>query len=421
MIPIPSPLLACAEQLEQKTRERFPALAPLAKQCYLNTIETTVKQCDNGDYFVITGDIPALWLRDSAAQLRPYMPLCKESQELCEIMKGVIRRHVFYVNLDPYSNAFNEIAHEKSHRDDTDFSSPYIWERKYEVDSLCASVYLASDYYEVTKDGSVFTEDFRAMLLNILRVFSLEQRHAENSSYYFIRKDCPETDTIPNNGKGNPVSYTGMTWSGFRPSDDRCVYNYLIPANMMAYCAMNKAALLLREGYSDEENALRCEKLAGEIKEGIERFGVVEQPGIGKMYAYETDGLGNHLLMDDANSPSLLAMPYLGYCDKDDPIYQNTRKFILSPANPFYFEGKAAKGIGSPHTGKDRIWHISLIMQILTSIDPAEKEECLQTLANTHAGKNFMHESFHKDDPADFTRSWFAWANALFAQMLSTL
>ena len=421
MIPIPSPLLACAEQLEKKTRERFPALAPLAKQCYLNTIETTVKQCDNGDYFVITGDIPALWLRDSAAQLRPYMPLCKESQELCEIMKGVIRRHVFYVNLDPYSNAFNEIAHEKSHRDDTDFSSPYIWERKYEVDSLCASVYLASDYYEVTKDDSVFTEDFRAMLLNILRVFSLEQRHAENSSYYFIRKDCPETDTIPNNGKGNPVGYTGMTWSGFRPSDDRCVYNYLIPANMMAYCAMNKAALLLREGYSDEESALRCEKLAGEIKEGIERFGVVEQPGIGKMYAYETDGLGNHLLMDDANSPSLLAMPYLGYCDKDDPIYQNTRKFILSPANPFYFEGKAAKGIGSPHTGKDRIWHISLIMQILTSIDPAEKEECLQTLANTHAGKNFMHESFHKDDPADFTRSWFAWANALFAQMLSTL
>ena len=421
MIPIPSPLLACAEQLEQKTRERCPALAPLAKQCYLNTIETTVKQCDNGDYFVITGDIPALWLRDSAAQLRPYMPLCKESQELCEIMKGVIRRHVFYVNLDPYSNAFNEIAHEKSHRDDTDFSSPYIWERKYEVDSLCASVYLASDYYEVTKDGSVFTEDFRAMLLNILRVFSLEQRHAENSSYYFIRKDCPETDTIPNNGKGNPVGYTGMTWSGFRPSDDRCVYNYLIPANMMAYCAMRKAALLLREGYSDEENALRCEKLAGEIKEGIERFGVVEQPGIGKMYAYETDGLGNHLLMDDANSPSLLAMPYLGYCDKDDPIYQNTRKFILSPANPFYFEGKAAKGIGSPHTGKDRIWHISLVMQILTSTDPAEKEECLQTLANTHAGKNFMHESFHKDDPADFTRSWFAWANALFAQMLSTL
>ena len=418
---IPQALLDYAQQLEDKTKQTYPALAPLSKQCYLNTIETTVKPCDNGDYFVITGDIPALWLRDSAAQLRPYMPLCKDSCELCEIMKGVIRRHVFYVNLDPYSNAFNEIAHERSHRDDTDFSSPYIWERKYEVDSLCASVYLAYDYYEVTKDTSVFTEDFRKMLLTILQVFVTEQRHAERSGYYFIRKNCRETDTMPNEGKGNPTGYTGMTWSGFRPSDDRCKYNYLIPANMMAVCAMRKAAEMLRIGYQDEDNAACCETLAAQIKEGIEKYGVVEQPGIGKIYAYETDGLGNYLLMDDANSPSLLSMPYIGYCEKDDPIYLNTRKFILSGGNPFYFKGKAAKGIGSPHTGQDKIWHISLIMQILTTTDEEEKAACLKMLSETHAGKFFMHESFNKDDPADFTRSWFAWANALFAQMLSTL
>ena len=418
---IPSALLRFAEELEKKTEKTFPALAPLAKQCYLNTIETTVKPCDNGDYFVITGDIPALWLRDSAAQLRPYMALCKESDELCEILKGVIRRHVFYVNLDPYSNAFNEEKNEHSHKDETDFASPYIWERKYEVDSLCASVYLAADYYNVTRDCSIFTEDFRKMLLTILRVFVTEQRHAEQSVYYFIRTDCPETDTIPLNGKGNPVGYTGMTWSGFRPSDDRCVYNYLIPANMMAVCAMKKAALLLRDGYADEENAVKCEALLDEIRQGIETFGIVDYPGIGKIYAYETDGLGHHLLMDDANSPSLLAMPYIGYCDKDDPIYLNTRKFILSSENPFYFEGKAARGVGSPHTGKDKIWHISLVMQILTTTDEQEKQECLEMLAATHADKYFMHESFNKDDPSDFTRSWFAWANALFAQMLSTL
>ena len=418
---IPQILLDYAEKLEQKTKETYPALAPLAKQCYLNTIETTVKPCDNGDYFVITGDIPALWLRDSAAQLRPYMPLCKDSEELCEIMKGVIRRHVFYVNLDPYSNAFNEIAHERSHRDDTDFSSPYIWERKYEVDSLCASVYIAYDYYNVTKDTSIFTEEFRSMLKTILNVFITEQRHAEQSHYYFIRKNCRETDTMPNEGKGNPVGYTGMTWSGFRPSDDRCKYNYLIPANMMAVCAMHKAAVLLRDGYRDEETAKQCETLAGQIQKGIDRFGIVDQPGIGKIYAYETDGLGNYLLMDDANSPSLLSMPYLGYCEKDDPLYLNTRKFILSSKNPFYFVGKAAKGIGSPHTGPDKIWHISLIMQILTTDDETEKAECLKMLSETHAGKFFMHESFNKDDPADFTRSWFAWANALFAQMLSSL
>lgn len=418
---IPQVLLDQAQLLEDKTKQTYPALAPLAKQCYLNTIETTVKPCDNGDYFVITGDIPALWLRDSAAQLRPYMPQCKDSEELREIMKGVIRRHAFYVDLDPYSNAFNEIAHERSHRDDTDFSSPYIWERKYEVDSLCASVYLAYDYYDVTKDGSIFTEDFRNMLLTILRVFITEQRHAEQSKYYFIRKNCRETDTMPNEGKGNPVGYTGMTWSGFRPSDDRCKYNYLIPANMMAVCAMNKAAFLLKEGYDDQENAELCTELAKQIRDGIETFGTVDVPGFGKIYAYETDGLGNYLLMDDANSPSLLSMPYIGYCEKDDPIYLNTRRFILSKNNPFYFEGKAAKGIGSPHTGKDKIWHISLVMQILTTTDEIEKAECLKMLSESHAGKFFMHESFHKDDPADFTRSWFAWANALFAQMLSTL
>lgn len=418
---IPKILIEYADRLEDKTRDSYPELAPLAKRCYLNTIETTVKRCENGDYFVITGDIPALWLRDSAAQLRPYMSLCKENAELREIMKGVIRRHVFYVNLDPYSNAFNEVAHERSHRDETDFSSPYIWERKYEVDSLCASIYLSYDYYDVTKDRSVFTEEFREMLKTILRVFVTEQRHSERSGYYFIRKNCRETDTIPNNGKGNPTAYTGMTWSGFRPSDDRCKYNYLIPANMMAVCAMQKAAVLLSDGFDDKELAEKCLELASRIKKGIDEFGTVEVPGYGRIYAYETDGSGNYLLMDDANSPSLLSMPYIGYCGKDDPIYQNTRRFILSKENPFYFEGKAAKGIGSPHTGKDMIWHISLIMQILTATDAGEKEECLKMLSSTHADRFYMHESFHKDDPANFTRSWFAWANALFAQMLATL
>lgn len=421
LMKIPQILIEYANELEKKTAERFPKLAPLAKQCYLNTIETTIKECDNGDYFVITGDIPALWLRDSSAQLRPYVKHCNSSQELCEIFKGVIRRHAFYVNLDPYSNAFNEIMHNESHKDDTDFESPYIWERKYEVDSLCASIYLVSDYYETTKDNSIFTEEVHNMLITILDTFVKEQNHPENSAYYFRRTDCPETDTLPLDGKGNPVGYTGMIWSGFRPSDDRCLYNYLIPANMMAVVAMKKAASLFIDGYSDKANSDRCLSLAAEIRKGIEEFGIYNHEKYGKIYAYETDGLGNYLLMDDANSPSLLAMPYLGYCSNDDEIYKNTRAFILSEDNPYYFTGKAARGIGSPHTGKDMIWHISLIMQIITSTDEKEKEMCLEFLANTHADTNFMHESFNKDDPADFTRTWFAWANSLFAQMLSEI
>ena len=418
---IPEILLTHAQKLEEKIQTVYPALAPLAKQCYLNTIETTVKECDNGDYFVITGDIPALWLRDSSAQLRPYAVHCKESEELREIFRGVIRRHAFYVNLDPYSNAFNEVSHDEAHTDDTDFSSPYIWERKYEVDSLCASVYLVADYFDITEDKSIFSEELHGMFRSIADTFIKEQKHTENSTYYFRRTDCPETDTMPLDGKGNPTAYTGMTWSGFRPSDDRCLYNYLIPANMMAVVAMKKASELLLIGYNDEEYAEKCRILADEINEGIEKFGTYNHPEFGKIYAYETDGLGNYRLMDDANSPSLLSAPYLGYCDVNDPVYQNTRKFILSESNPFYFVGKAAKGIGSPHTGENMIWHISLTMQILTSTSEEEKAECLKMLSETHAGTNFMHESFNKDDASDFTRTWFAWANSLFAQMLGTL
>ena len=418
---IPKELLEYADKLEQKTQKTYPALAPLAKRCYLNTIETTVKECENGDYFVITGDIPALWLRDSAAQLRPYIPQCTESSEMCEIIKGVIRRHAFYVSLDPYSNAFNETAHPEAHKDDTDFSSDYIWERKYEVDSLCASVFLVSDYYDATGDKSIFTPELHTMLEKIVDTFTKEQKHAERSKYYFRRNTDCAADTLPNNGKGNPVGCTGMTWSGFRPSDDSCVYNYLIPSEMMCVVAMKKAAVLFEVGFRDTENSARCLRLSNEVNDGIQKFAIVEHHKYGRIYAYETDGLGNYVLMDDANSPSLLSAPYIGYCDKNDPVYLNTRRFILSKDNPWYFEGKAAHGIGSPHTGKDTIWHISLVMQILTTDNEAEKHECLKMLSETHAGTFFMHESFNKDDASDFTRSWFAWANALFAQMLGTL
>ena len=416
---IPEAVLNYAEKLEKNVRLKYPALAGLAKQCYLNTIETTVKQCENGDWFVITGDIPALWLRDSAAQLRPYMPLCAESEELREIIKGVIRRHAYYIAIDPYANAFNEGPTSSRHASDqTDFYSDYIWERKYETDSLCASVYLLADYFDACADKTVLTPDVHKMLQIIIDTLIKEQEHDAKSSYFFHRANARETDTMPLEGKGNPVGYTGMTWSGFRPSDDRCYYNYLIPANMMAVVAAKRAATLLETGWADAEYADKAKKLAAELEAGIQAYGKVEHADFGKIYAYETDGLGNYILMDDANSPSLLSMPYLGYCDKTDEIYLNTRRFILSKENPYYFAGSAAHGIGSPHTGKDKIWHISLTMQILTSTDDAEIADCLEMLSKTHAGTFFMHESFNKDDPADYTRSWFAWANSLFAQML---
>ena len=418
---IPKILLEKADEITLKLQGVYPELAPFFKGCFLNTIETTVTKLSDGGYFVITGDIPAMWLRDSAAQLTHYIRYAGEDEQLKEIIKSVIERHAQFVCLDPYSNAFNAVAKSCWTTDETDFHHELIWERKYEVDSLCASIYLAHSYYTRTLDESIFTENFYKMIQNIVEVFKKEQNHAEKSSYYFHRPNAPVTDTMPCEGKGNPVAYTGMTWSGFRPSDDRCLYNYLVPSNMMAVCALKKAAELISVGYNDNKLESECRSLAFDIDEGIKEHAVYEHPKFGKIYAYEVDGLGNMLFMDDANSPSLLAAPYIGYCDKNDELYKNTRSFILSHENPWYFEGAVAKGVGSPHTGYDKIWHIALAMQALTSDDYEEIRSCLNMITATHAGTYLMHESFNKDDAEDFTRPWFAWANSLFAELLLRL
>ncbi|RRD93996.1 glycoside hydrolase family 125 protein [Clostridiales bacterium COT073_COT-073] len=405
-----------ADALEKYYQKHYPAVAPLVKNCFLNTIETTVKEAKE-DYFVITGDIYAMWLRDSSEQLMHYVRYAAYDEELQTIIEGVIRRQVQMILIDPYANAFNESPNGKHYSDDGVKTDPYVWERKYEIDSLCEPIYLIYRYWKTTGKDSIFNANVKRVLETMLDVFTLEQRH-ENSDYLFLRKDCREIDTLPGNGKGNPVGYTGMTWSGFRPSDDRCLYGYLIPAQFQAVHTLGYAAEILRDCYHDPDTAGKCEKLAAEIAEGIEKFGIIEHQKYGKIYAYETDGLGNYLLMDDANTPSLLSLPYLGACAIGDEIYQNTRKFVLSGENPNYYEGSVLKGIGSEHSEPETIWPIAIIMQALTSEDKTEIKECIDMLVNSHAGTYFMHESIHKDNPADFTRSWFAWANSLFAELL---
>jgi uncharacterized protein len=416
---IPDILLERGGQLEKIYKEAYPPLSPLVKQCFLNTMETTVKRLEDNSIFVITGDIPAMWLRDSAAQIRPYIKYAKQDSELNEIIKGIIGKQAELICIDPYANAFNESANGMGHKDKT-LLNPSVWERKYEVDSLCAPLYLSYYFWKETKETDIFDRVYFEMLQNIVKVFITEQHH-ELSEYSFERFDCAETDTLPSEGKGNPVDYTGMTWSGFRPSDDRCVYGYLIPANMMAVKGLSFAEEICLEVYKNEEFAGIIHKLASEIREGIEKFGIVNHPHYGRIYAYETDGKGNYLFMDDANSPSLLSIPYLEYKGVFDEVYQNTRAFILSNNNPYYYSGKYAKGVGSPHTPEGYIWHIGLIMQALTSVNREEILECLNMIAGTHAGCNYMHESFHPDQPEEYSRPWFAWANTLFAELLDKL
>lgn len=404
---------------------RNEKLADMFETCYVSTLETTTAIMPDGSSYVMTGDIPAMWLRDSTSQVRHYIPEAKDDKELAKILAGLIKRQMDMVLLDNYANAFNEEPNgAKWDQDRTDFDHPQIWERKYEVDSLCAAIHLAHDYWQATGDTSVFTPEVRQALTEITDTFSREQYHFEKSSYFFERDVPPElvkTETLPNEGRGAMVGYTGMTWSGFRPSDDACEYGYLVPSNMYAVVALKDSAHIMTDIYEDQAEADRALKLADEIHEGIQKFGIVDIEGFGPCYAYETDGLGNYVFMDDANVPSLLSAPWLGYVSNDDPVYLNTRRFVLSKHNPFYYEGSHGKGVGSPHTPPEHIWPIALVIQGLTTDDFTEKEELLTTLLNTDAGTSQMHESFHVEDPTNFTRDWFAWANSMFAQYILDL
>lgn len=410
------------EALKAETQARFrdqPTLAHTFACCFSNTLETTVRLLDDGTSFVFTGDIPAMWLRDSSAQVSPYLPWVAQDPDLRRLISGLIERQARYLLIDPYANAFNADPDDSGHTDDVPPKGEWVWERKFELDSLCYPVSLLYRYWQATQDHTVFSESVREMLATVLKVMRTEQHHPEASPYTFERPHpLMPSDTLPYGGRGTPVTYTGMVWSGFRPSDDACTYGYLIPANMFAVVVLGHLAQMAQEALEDPDLAASALSLRDEIEAGIQAHGVVDHPVWGQIYAYETDGLGHHLLMDDANVPSLLSIPYLGYRSTEDALYLRTRRFVLSTDNPYYFSGRYAAGVGSPHTPGGLIWPIALAMQGLTSTDHTEQQQLLDTLTATTAETYYMHESLHPDDPAHFTRPWFAWANSLFAEFV---
>lgn len=395
----------------------IPELMELFVNCYTNTLNTTVKRMDNNMTHVITGDIPAMWLRDSAAQLRPYIFLAKENEEIRELIAGLVRRQFMCITIDEYANAFNEAPNGACWEKDDPDQNPWVWERKFEVDSLCYPLQLAYLLWKNTGCVTQFEGVFQEGVKKILEVFTTEQYHEEKSEYRFNRNNGYYRDTLSRDGKGALVkSGTGFIWSGFRPSDDACTYGYLIPSNMFAVVALGYLEEMEREIFHNEELAEKAKSLKEEVKEAIETIGKTFTEEFGMVYAYETDGFGMYNLMDDANVPSLLAMSYLGY-EGDREVSENTRRFLLSEANPFYFKGCKAAGIGSPHTPSNYIWHIAMAVQGLTSTSKEEKLEILENMAATTGGKGVMHEGFCCEDDTKFTRAWFSWANAMYAEL----
>ncbi|MDQ2873240.1 MAG: glycoside hydrolase family 125 protein, partial [Candidatus Eremiobacteraeota bacterium] len=255
----------------------------------------------DGTAYVKTGDIPAEWLRDASAQVRPYLYYANEDPQVRVLLRAIIAREAKYLQVDPYANAFT-----------LDYR---VWEQKFELDSLAYPVTLAWSYWKTTGDTSVFTSDESKALDRVLATMQREQDHPRNSTY--TEKE------LADGGRGKPVGYTGMIWTGFRPSDDACIYNYLIPSEMFAVVALGDMADIERDVYHNVIKAQQAKSLRDEVQKGIQTFGLVLVPKYGYVYAYEVDGLGHAILTDDANIPSLLSAPYIGYTSASDRYYLN--------------------------------------------------------------------------------------------------
>lgn len=408
-----------------KEQLRNEKLAWMFENCFPNTIDTTVhyRVGDDGknDTFVYTGDIHAMWLRDSGAQVWPYVKLANEDPALKAMLEGVIRRQFKCILLDPYANAFNDGPTGGEWMNDLTDMRPEVHERKWEIDSLCYPIRLAYEYWKVTGDASIFDEEWLMAIDTILATFRDQQRKDGKGNYRFQRRTERALDTMSNDGWGAPVKPCGLIVSSFRPSDDATTLQYLVPSNFFAVSTLRKAAEILGSVNQDEDRSADCRQLADEVEKALKVHATYDHPEFGEIYAFEVDGFGNHLLMDDSNAPSLLSLPYLCDIDVNDPIYQNTRRFVWSEFNPYFFRGAAGEGIGGPHIGYDMVWPMSIMMKAFTSQDDSEIAECVKMLLDTDAGTGFMHESFHKDDASNFTRPWFAWQNTLFGELIVKL
>jgi meiotically up-regulated gene 157 (Mug157) protein len=328
--------------------------------------------------------------------MTPYIGLAVTDSYVRAMLRGTIARQAKYVLIDPYANAFT-----------ADYR---VAERKFEMDSLLYPIWFAYLYWRATGDQSIFTPEVQRAYQRVLETLRTEQRHTRQSHYRHPQ--------LANGGRGTPTAYTGLVWTGFRPSDDAARFQFNIPDNMFGVVVLRDLTQIEKKVYRNEKMAQNAWGLSEQIHRAIERYGLVNLPGFGRIYAYEVDGYGHANLMDDANVPSLLSIPYYGYVGVHDVAYMATRNFVLSPRNPYFFSGKYAAGIGSPHTPHGYVWPLALVMQVLTSHDQNEIDRVMKYIAASDTGDHRLHESFNADWPESYTRDDFAWPNALFAQMM---
>ncbi|MEW1958395.1 glycoside hydrolase family 125 protein [Kineococcus sp. NPDC059986] len=403
------------------TRRAGERVGAIFARALRETVDRTPTVRPDGSVFVVTGDIPAMWLRDSTAQWQTYLLLLDRAPALTDVIAGVLRTQFASIRHDAYANAFNDGPTGRCHEPGDNSDDPWLWERKYEVDSLAFPVLLAHRLRRAAGRDDLLGPDAHPAMRRIVDLWRLEQDHEERSPYRFVRPTDERSETLDRDGLGTPVARTGMTWSGFRPSDDACEFGYNVPANLFAARALDHVATFAREVFEDAGLARDAQDLAAELRTAVARHGVVDHPEHGRVWAYEVDGLGGTLLADDANMPSLLSLPLLGACAADDPLYVATRGLVLSDTNPWFHRGSAATGIGSPHTPDRYVWPIGLCVQALTNGSPEEAVRVLRLVADCDDDTGHVHEGFHVDDPSRWTREWFSWADSTFCELALSL
>jgi meiotically up-regulated gene 157 (Mug157) protein len=421
------------ESAIQSFQRRYPGSeqAWLFENCFPNTLDTTVElgsRAGKPDTYVITGDIDAMWLRDSSAQVWPYLPFMKTDRPLADLIRGVIHRQAFFILKDPYANAFYKDENKVSEWKDSDITEMKagVHERKWEIDSLCYPIRLSYGFWQAGGDIATFDLEWRSAMLKVVETFEVQQRIKDAGPYSFQRRTAWATDGVPLAGYGYPTKKVGLIHSMFRPSDDATLFPFLIPSNYFALKSIRQLMEMIKRLPSEHVQTDQAiltigGRLLQSLEPALKQFGQYQHPKFGKIIPYEVDGFGNAAFMDDANVPSLLSLSYLGVMDRRDPLYLSTRAFVLSAHNPFYFSGKAGAGVGGPHVGLSYIWPMSITMQALTSTQDTEIRQCLNWLKQSHANTGYMHESFHQDDVFKFTRKWFAWANTLYGELLWNL
>ncbi|KAF2829233.1 hypothetical protein CC86DRAFT_368285 [Ophiobolus disseminans] len=431
-------------------------LARLFENAFPNTLDTTVrwhvdetakhktskKSWDAAAWkgpqsFIVTGDINAEWLRDSTNQLQQYQLLAKKDKDIHQLILGAINTQSEYVIESPYCNAFQPPAPSglaPTFQGDGDnvhpsYEQSFVFECKYELDSLAHFLSLSNQFYNHTRSTEFVNTRWLLALETLLNVLTEQSKGTFNektgsyqgNEYIFQRQTSTGTETLGLSGVGNPLnSGTGLVRSAFRPSDDATILGYFIPANAMISVELKRTATLLTKT-SHKTLAKQVQKWGETIEKGVMEHGVVSHKKYGDVFAFEVDGYGSHILMDDANLPSLLALPLLGFVDTANPIYKNTRKMILSKAgNPYYLTGDDFNGIGGPHVGLTSAWPMSVLVQAMTSDDDEEIMRCLGAVKNV-SRNGLIHESVNVDYGRTYTRSWFAWANSVFAQTVLDL